>query len=117
MPMYQIMPLVITALFATLAASIGIVRLRADLAKPLFWVVLGASASVLSLCSLFHGKTGHAGTGFVTRYGWPKPFYFITNPEVGAAIEGWGFIYFIANTSVYSAVLVIMWAAWRALRR
>jgi hypothetical protein len=114
--MYQIMPLVFAALLVALLVSTRVAQLRADLARPRFWVILAASGSLPSLASLFYGKTGHAGTGLVTRYGWPKPFYFITYPEFGAAIEGWSFIYFIGNTSLYGAALLLGWAAWRALQ-
>jgi hypothetical protein len=115
--MYQIMPLVFAALVVALAASTRVAQLRTDLFRPRFWVILAAAGSLLSLASLFYGETGHAGTGLVTRYGWPKPFYFITYPEFGAALEGWSFIYFIGNTSLYGALLLIGWTAWRALPR
>lgn len=117
MPTYQIMPLVLAALLVTLTAGSFLASLRLDLARLLFWALLGTTAALLSLVSLLHGKSGHAGTGSIVRYGWPKPFYFITHPEIGGAIQGWSFIYFIGNASVYGAVLLLAWTAWRAIRR
>jgi hypothetical protein len=117
MPSFQIMLLVLGGLFLALSASVRVAQLRADLARPLFWVILAAWASLSSFASLIYGKTGHVGTGLITRYGWPKPFYFITYPEVGAAMEGCGFIYFVGNTLLHGAVLLLVWTAWRARQR
>ncbi len=117
MPMYQILPVVLAALLVTFIASMRLAKLSADLNRPLFWARLALSASVLSLGSLLQREAGYAGTGQIIRYGWPKPFYFITYPEVGAPVEGWELIYFLGNASIYGAVALLACTGWRWLRR
>jgi hypothetical protein len=117
MPMYQIMPIILAALLVALIVAKRVASLRVDLASLNFWGRVGASASLFSFISLIYGKTTHAGTGLITRYGWPKPFYFINYPEFGAPFGGWGFIYFVGNSAFYGAVLLLLWTAWRSMRR
>jgi hypothetical protein len=117
MPMFQILTAALTVLLLALAVSMRVPRMRADMTRPLFWALQMGTALLLSLASLTQSETGHAGTGFITRYGWPKPFYFVTHPETGAIMEAWALVYFIGNACAYGALLLLGWTAWRVLPR
>lgn len=107
------------AVAAILAALISTFkpRLLADLRSFRFWAALMAFAALISAVSTLVGKTRHAGTGFTTSDGWPKPFYFSFLGEDGLRTSDFEPLYFFGNSLFYSAILLIVWSAWRLMRK
>ncbi|HEX9946648.1 MAG TPA: hypothetical protein VGA98_03830 [Allosphingosinicella sp.] len=103
------------ALLALLAAAF-VPRLKSDLGRVRFWLALAAASAALGAGSAFFAETGHAGTGFVTRQGWPKPFRFEFASELGERSSGFEPIYFAGNMLVYAAVLLLAWTALQMVR-
>jgi hypothetical protein len=116
MPMYQTIAAFTAAALLALLAAAFVPRLKRDLTRLPFWPALAAASAGLSAASAVIAETGHAGTGFVTRQGWPKPFRFEFAGEHGARSTGFEPIYFAGNMLVYAAVLLTAWTAWRILR-
>ena len=113
MPMYQTIAIFVAAvLFVGITAKFEN-RLRGDLLRPMLWLLLAATGGVISAVSALVDKTRHAGTGFTTSYGWPKPFYFRYLSENNTLTDGWEFIYFAGNSLVFTAGLLGIWAIWR----
>ena len=114
MPMHETIAAFGAALLLALLASAFRPRLRADLRRPAFWLGLFGSASLPRAASALVARTGHAGTGFVTRRGWPKPFRFETIGEYGERSAAFEPLYFAGNMVVYSAALLLAWVLWRS---
>jgi hypothetical protein len=91
--------------------------LRSEFSKWVTWIVILAAALIASAASTVIAATRHAGTGFTTSHGWPKPLYFRYLSETGAEGYGWSFIYFIGNRSVFAGAILTLWTAWRLARR
>ena len=100
------------ALLALLAAAFA-PRLKSDLRRSSFWSAIAVSASLASAASAAVAETGHAGTGFVTRHGWPKPFCFESAGEYGERSTSFEPLYFAGNALAYAAILLLAWTAWR----
>ena len=113
MPMYQTVAIFIVAVLLSAITAIFDHRLRRDLLRPTFWLLLVTAGGAMSAVSALIGKTRHAGTGLTTNYGWPKPFYFRYLSENNIRSDGWEFIYFAANSLVFIAGLLGLWAIWR----
>lgn len=105
------------ALVSALAAAGLVPRLGRDLRRPLFWTVLLAAAALAGAASALVAETGHAGTGFVTRHGWPKPFLFEFVAETGERKRGFEALYFAGNALAWSAALLAAWTVARLVSR
>jgi hypothetical protein len=116
MPMHQAIAAFAGAALLALLAAAFVPRLKRDLLRLPFWSALAAASAGLSAGSALVASTGHAGTGFVTRQGWPKPFRFEFVGELGERSSGFEPIYFAGNMLVYAAVLLTASTAWRILR-
>lgn len=117
MPMHQtIAAFAASALIAFLVAAF-VPRLKGELRRPDSWLALIALAAAASAASALVAETGHAGTGFVTRHGWPKPFWFDTVRETGERFASFEPLYFAGNMLVYAAVLLVAWTVWRLFRK
>ncbi len=117
MLMYQALAIFAAAvLFASISAAI-VKRLKTDLLRPMFWLLLIAAAVLLCAASALVERTRHAGTGLTTSYGWPKPFYFRYLSETGERSDGWEFIYLAGNCLVFVGGLLMLWTIWRLARR
>ncbi|HLL30221.1 MAG TPA: hypothetical protein VK403_04415 [Allosphingosinicella sp.] len=103
------------ALLALLAAAL-VPRLKRELRRPAFWLALTALACVSSAASALVAETGHAGTGFVTRHGWPKPFRFEFVIEPGQPAAAFEPLYFAGNSLAHAAALLLAWRLWRIVR-
>ena len=117
MPMYQALSLFFLALALASLAAIVVPRLRRSLSQPIVWIGLAAAGSAASLLSAFVASTRHAGTGFTTSHGWPKPFYFLYLDEAGAVREGWSVLYFVGNSLLFAGAALLLWTAWQLSRR
>ena len=117
MPMHQALLLFGVAGLLFLVSSRRVSQLAADLRRPLFLLALPSIGLLLSAASALVGTVAHAGTGFVSRHGWPKPFYFIYIPEVGTPSIAWQPIYFLGNALAHAAVALVLWTAFRTFRR
>jgi hypothetical protein len=116
-PMFQAVAIFLVTLILTAAAAVYVERLRTDLLRPIFWLILIAVAGMASAASAIVANTRHAGTGFTTSYGWPKPFYFHYLSEAGEQSRGLDIIYFVGNTLVFAGALLIIWTVSRVSGR
>lgn len=116
MPLHQTIGVFAAAALLTLLTAAFVPRLNGDLRRPAFWPALIALACVPSAASALFAETGHAGTGFVTRHGWPKPFRFHFVSELGERETDFEPLYFAGNALVYAAILLLAWTAWRLVR-
>lgn len=117
MPMHQAIAIFcVSLLFAGLAALFA-KRTRTALSKPLNLILIASLGAASSGVSALVATTRHAGTGFTTSHGWPKPFYFRYLSETGERSEGWSALYFIGNAMVFTACVSILWTAWSLSRR
>jgi hypothetical protein len=117
MPMHQTIAAFAVAALMALLGALFVPRLKADFGRRRFWLGLIASASFLSAVSAWVAKADHAGTGFVTRHGWPKPFWFRFVSEYGERESSFEALYFAGNALTYAAMLLLAWTAWRFVRR
>ena len=117
MPLYQAIAIFLVSLTLAACAASLVTTLRLELAKPVIWIRIFAAAVIGSAASTGIAATRHAGTGFTTSHGWPKPFYFRYLSETGGESHGWSFIYFLGNSSLFAGVILILWTAWRLARR
>ncbi|HYG49215.1 MAG TPA: hypothetical protein VD846_14885 [Allosphingosinicella sp.] len=115
MPLHHTIGLIAAAALLALVAAAFVPRLRRDLRRPAFWAGLIAIACLPSAASALVARTGHAGTGFVTRHGWPKPFWFDHLRETGERFASFEPLYFAGNVLVYAAILLVAWTLWRIL--
>src|SRR5688500_11107935 len=113
MPLHQTIAAFTAALLLALLAAAFVPKLKGELRRPAFWPILFLLACVPSAASALVAETGHAGTGFVTRHGWPKPFLFDNLRETGERFTNFEPLYFAGNALVYAAVLLLAWTAWR----
>jgi hypothetical protein len=114
MPMFQtVAAFLAAALLAFIVAATSLPRLRADLGTVRFWLALAILASLASAVSALIRHTGHAGTGFITRHGWPKPFWFDFVGEYGERSTGFEPLYFAGNSLAWAAPLLLAWTLWR----
>ncbi|MFC3077864.1 hypothetical protein ACFODL_07175 [Phenylobacterium terrae] len=82
--------------------------LRQRLRRPAIWAGLILAAAIMSGLSGLASTTGHAGTGFVTRHGWPKPYLFRQVLEDGAHNTAFDPLYFAGNAMAHAAVLLAL---------
>ena len=116
MPLHQALTAFIAAVLLAFVAAIFRPRLEAELARLHFWLVLTGCASLASAASALAAKTAHAGTGFVTRHGWPKPYWFDCVGEQGERSTGFEPVYFAGNLLAWAAPLLVGWTLWRIVR-
>jgi hypothetical protein len=116
MPMYQALTIFLAAVVISAVGAAFIESLKSDLLRPNFWLVLLPLAALTSAISILVASTRHAGTGFTTSYGWPKPFYFRYLTEAGEQSSGWQSTYFLGNSLVFAGGLLILWTLWRLIR-
>lgn len=117
MPLHQAVAAFIAAVLLAFVASIFRPRLEADLGRLRFWLALMGCASLASAVSALVAETGHAGTGFITRHGWPKPWWFDFVGEYGERSTGFEPLYFAGNMLAHAAFLVSAWSLWRFIRK
>ncbi len=117
MPMHQAISLFVAALAIAGIAAFVVRSERSALSRLTVSIVILAMAGAASGLSALVAYTRHSGTGFTTSFGWPKPFYFHYLDEAGRRSEGWSVVYFLGNSLVFAAVLLILWTAWRLVRR
>ena len=117
MPMYQALTLFVLALALAILAVVFAPRLRLRLSRPIVWSGVLAAGAAASLLSAFVASTRHAGTGFTTSHGWPKPFYFLYLDEAGARSDGWSVLYFVGNSLLFAGAALLLWTAWQLSRR
>jgi hypothetical protein len=117
MPMFQtVAAFLAAALLAFLVAAALRPEFRAKLLAIRFWLALAGLASLASAVSALVEETGHAGTGFVTRRGWPKPYWFDFAGEHGERSTSFDPLYFAGNALGWGAALLLAWTAWRVVR-
>src|SRR5687768_14019538 len=117
MPMLQALAIFGCSLAVALLAA-GLRRQpREQLKQPRFWLFLLAGAAASSATSALVASSRRAGTGFTTSHGWPKPFYFRYLSETGVRSQGWDALYFAGNSLAWAGALLVLWSAWRLLRR
>lgn len=116
MPLHQAIEAFLAALLLAFAAAVFRPRLEAELGRPRFWLILICSASLAGAASALVARTGHAGTGFVTRHGWPKPYWFDFVGEHGERSASFEPLYFAGNMLAYAAILLTARVLWRLLR-
>jgi hypothetical protein len=115
--MYQAITTFLLCLaLAGVAASL-VKALRLELSMPATWILIFAAAVIASAASIGISATRHAGTGFTTSHGWPRPFYVRYLSETGVESHGWSLIYFLGNTLVFTGIMLILWTAWKLVRR
>jgi hypothetical protein len=117
MPMFEAIGMFAVILLVAVVRAAFQPPLARQMRRPTFWLSLFAVSTALSAASGLAAATRHSGTGFTTSYGWPKPFYFRFLSESGDVTNGWSVIYFVGNSLVYAAVLLVLWTAWRSARR
>lgn len=117
MPIYQALCSFFLALAVASLTAVFVPRLRRSLSRPIVWIGLLAAGSAASLVSALVASTRHAGTGFTTSHGWPKPFYFRYLDEAGGVSEGWSALYFLGNSLVCAGAALLLWTAWQLSRR
>jgi hypothetical protein len=117
MPLHETVAAFAAAALLALVSARFEPRLKGDLRRPGFWAALIALASLPCAASALVAETGHAGTGFVTRHGWPKPYWFDFTGELGERTTQFEPLYFAGNMLVHAAVLLAAWSAWRVVRR
>lgn len=115
MPMHQAIILFLAALILAGIAAAAVRPLRSGLVRPMLWILMIAAAA--SGISALVSSRRHSGTGFTTSFGWPKPFYFRYLDEAGRQSDGFSLIYFLGNSLVFAALLLIVWTAQRLVRR
>jgi hypothetical protein len=116
MPLHQTIAAFTAAALLALLAAAFVPRLKRELRRPAFWLILTILAGLASATSALVAETGHAGTGFVTRHGWPKPFLFDNLRETGERFTSVEPLYFAGNALVHAAILLLAWTAWRIVR-
>ena len=117
MPLHQAIAAFLAAVLLAFVAGISRPRLEAELGRPGFWLALVCCASLASAASALVSETAHAGTGFVTRHGWPKPWWFDFVGEHGDRSTSFEPLYFAGNMLAWAAALLPAWSLWRLLRR
>jgi hypothetical protein len=117
MPLHQCIALLFVSMGFAALAALRMPRVRARLKRPLVWAGLVIVASAMSALSGLAASTGHAGTGFVTRHGWPKPYLFRFVSEHGAQTVGFELLYFAGNAMAYAAGLLALLVVSSALAR
>jgi len=117
MPMYQALAIFLGVVLFSAVCAAFVERLRTDLFGPMFWGLLLATSAVISFASAWREKTRHSGTGLTTEYGWPKPFHFRYASEAGALNYDWEPIYFVGNSLIFAAGLLVLWTLSRLIRR
>jgi membrane associated rhomboid family serine protease len=115
MPLHQAITAFGAALLLAFVVAIFRPRLEAELGRLRFWLVLMGCAGLASAASWLVAETGHAGTGFVTRHGWPKPWWFDFVGEHGDRSTSLEPLYFAGNMLAHASVLLLAWSLWRLL--
>jgi hypothetical protein len=109
MPMAQTILIFATALLAAAIATLLAREVRADLLRLSLWAWLSLAAMILSALSWFHANTRDSGTGTSQDHGWPKPFHFQWSSwEDSTTHAAFDLIYFLGNSLVYLAVLLLL---------
>ena len=108
MPLHQCIALFLVSLVLAALAAVRMPRVGVRLRRPVVWAGLALAASAASALSGLAAKTGHAGTGFVTRHGWPKPYLFRFAAEDGARTVDVHALYFAGNALAYAAALLVL---------
>lgn len=116
MPLHQAMTAFAAALLLAFVVAIFRPRLEAELGRLRFWLLLMCCASLASAVSALAAETVHAGTGFVTRHGWPKPYWFDFLGENGDRSTSFEPLYFAGNMLAHASVLLLAWSLGRLLR-
>ena len=110
MPLAQTIFIFSVALALAAAASLVRADLRRRLTSPRGWAALAGAALFLSAASWLLSSRDAAGTGTVTRNGWPKPFHFGWESwEDASGFESFSLLYFIGNSLVYAGALLLIW--------
>lgn len=104
------------ALLIALAAAAFRPGLKAELRRLGFWTALIGGASLAGAVSALVWERGHAGTGFVIRRGWPKPYWFDFAGEYGERSTALEPHYFAGNVLAWAAAFLLAWASWRIVR-
>jgi hypothetical protein len=115
--MYHALMVFAAALLSAYASAAFVRKLKSELRRPTFWLLLFVAAAAGSGTSALYGTTRHAGTGLTSSYGWPKPFYFQYVTETGTGSDGLEVLYFTGNTLFYAAALLFAWTAFRIANR
>jgi hypothetical protein len=117
MPLHQCIALFVVSLSYAGLTSLRVSPLRARLRQPAVWGALALAAAMASAASGFAAHLAHAGTGFVTRRGWPKPYLFQFVGEDGARAFTLEPLYFAGNALVYAAGMLALLTTFAALSR
>src|SRR5688500_579350 len=117
MPLHQTIAAFTAALLPALLAAAFVPKLKGELRRWAFWPILFLLACAGSAASALAAETGHAGSGFVSRHGWPKPFLFDNLRETGERFTSVEPLYFAGNALAHTAVLLLAWPAWRTALR
>jgi hypothetical protein len=115
--MYQAIATFLLCVALTGVAASRVLAVRLELLKPVTWIVILAAAAVASAASNIISTTRHAGTGFTTSHGWPKPFFFRYLSATGEESYGWDAIYFVGNALAFAGPLLVLWTVYRLIRR
>jgi hypothetical protein len=116
-PIHLALLVFVLAMGVTVVAAARMGRLRGDVRRARFWLLLSTLAATISAASALVSSTRHAGTGFTTSYGWPKPYYFRYLSETGDQSSGFVLLYFAGNTLAVAGALLILWILCRAAQR
>jgi hypothetical protein len=112
MPIDQTVFVLLVALaFAWLAGFVS-PPVRRHLANRRAWAAIAIGGIVLSAASWFIAEEGIRGTLLQRGHGWPKPYSGeCLSPECPERGPGINLLYFLGNSFVYVAGLLLVWTS------
>ena len=116
--MFQTMQWLAAALAFAAALSFFSARVRARMSRKKCWFMLAAGAMFSSGLSWFIFDVNRGGTLLQRRHGWPKPYSSeCISPECGSHGPSFEAVFFLGNSFVYAALLILCWTLLGLIQR
>lgn|GEM_PF-4276202 len=110
MPMFQTMQWLAAALALAGALSFFSGRVRTQMSRKTGWIIVAGGALLLSASSWFIFDVNRGGTLLQRRHGWPKIYSWeCISPECTSHVPSFQLAFFLGNSFVYAAGLVLVW--------
>jgi len=115
--MFQTMQWLATALALAGALSLFSSQIRTQMSRETGWITVAAGALLLSASSWFIFDVNRGGMLLQRRHGWPKMYSWeCISPECSSHVPSFEVIFFLGNSFVYAAGLLVVWTLIAILR-